>query len=113
MGPGTLSVYPGLAFQWHPSSRWTVPPMSSTWCVDKEKVGGWGSSKGCQKSIEMLILLVFLRENTKSTPGKKEAKERGRLGLQEKGRAALAVRCHSCVASWRRGHRETRVERVT
>ena len=47
--------------------------------------GGWGSSRGCQKSIEMLILLVFLRENTKSTPGKKEAKERGRLGLQEKG----------------------------
>lgn len=49
--------------------------MSSGVGVDKEKVGGWGSSRQCHERTEMLMLPVFLRENTKSQLDKKEARE--------------------------------------
>lgn len=51
------------------------PAVSSGVGVDKEKVGGWGSSRQCHERTEMLMLPVFLRENTKSQLDKKEARE--------------------------------------
>lgn len=79
VGPAALRVHPSLTLGCQPSSKWPPPAMSSACHADKEKVSGWGSSGGCRKITEMLILLVFLRESTKSTPDKKEAEERGRL----------------------------------
>lgn len=76
--------------------------MSSGISVGKEKVGGWGSSRRCHERTEMLMLPVFLRENTKSQLDKKEAREGRKPSLGDKGlflEWGLSGGC-SCVASW-------------
>lgn len=66
--------------------------MSSGLGVGKEKVGGLSFFRWCFKRIEMLIFLVFVRENIEFELDKKEVRERGSLRVWEKGELFLEWR---------------------